>query len=77
MVLNYVTKNGMRYSASMVCSRSIVVSFGRFTVTSWAGNSNRPASVAAIELVLLLFGVWRLVVTVTVLIDFQDHRCLL
>ena len=54
MVLNYVTKNGMRYSASMVCSRSIVVSFGLF---SWAGNSNRTTADATVELILLRLGV--------------------
>jgi hypothetical protein len=42
----------------MVCSRSIVASFGRFTVTGWAGNSNWAAADTIVEIVLLglLYG---------------------
>jgi len=60
MVLKYVPKNDVRYSTSMVCSRSIVVSFARFTDTSWAGNSNRPAADTPVELGFLFLGVRRL-----------------
>ena len=48
-----------------------------FTVISWARNSNRTTAGTPVELILLRLGVWRLVVTVTVLIDFHDHGCLL
>jgi hypothetical protein len=37
----------------MVCSRSIIVSLGRFTVTSWAGNGNRTTADAPVELILV------------------------
>src|SRR6516225_761191 len=43
----------------MACGivRLIVVSFARFTVTSWAGNSNRPAADTPVELAFLFLGV--------------------
>ena len=37
------------------------------------GDSNRTATDAPVELILLRLGVWRLVVTVAVLIDFHDY----
>jgi hypothetical protein len=49
---------------------------GRF-VTGWAGDSNRPAADAPVELILLRLGVWRAVDAVAVLIDFHDHGFLL
>jgi hypothetical protein len=65
----------LRYiSSSMVCSRSIVVSFARFTVTGCAGNSNRTTADAAVELILLRLGVRWTVDPAAGLADvFQDH----
>jgi hypothetical protein len=47
----------------------VVVSFARFTVTGWAGHSNRAASNAPVELILLRLGVRWAVDAATALVD--------
>ena len=57
------------------CRRRLLLFWGRrlFTVTSWAGNSNRSPADAPVELILLRLGVGRTVDAVAELCDFHDH----